>query len=74
MSHALQGQPRWTGHSREFWQNVVHWSRKWQATPIVLLQEPHEQYETAKRYDAEDEPPGVKSCSVRYWGRVEGNH
>ena len=30
---------------------MVHWRREWQTTPVFLLQEPHEQYEKAKRYD-----------------------
>ena len=32
----MQGHPRWMGHSREFWQNVVHWRREWQTTPVYL--------------------------------------
>ena len=28
MSHAVRGYWRWTGHSEEFWQNMVHWSRQ----------------------------------------------
>ena len=51
MSHAMQGYPRWTGHSEEFWQIMVHWRRDRQITPVFLPQEPHEQYEKAKRYD-----------------------
>ena len=35
----------------EFWQNMVHWRRKWQNTPLFLLQESYEQYEKAKGYD-----------------------
>ena len=35
---------RQTGHSREFWQNVVHWRREWQTTSIICLWEPHEPY------------------------------
>ena len=50
MSHAVQGHPTWMGHIEEFWQNVVHWRRKWQPTPVFLLWKPHEQYK-AKRYD-----------------------
>ena len=34
--HAMQGHPWQTGHSEEFWQNVVHWRRKLQPTPIFL--------------------------------------
>ena len=44
MSHAVQGHPRWTGQSEEFWQNMVHWRRKWQPTPVFLHGEPHGQY------------------------------
>ena len=51
MSHAMQGHPRQTGHSEEFWQNVIHWRRVWQTTPVCLPQEPHELYEKAKRYE-----------------------
>ena len=29
------GPPK-TGHSGEFWQNVVHWRREWQASPVFL--------------------------------------
>ena len=50
MSHAMQGHPRQTGHSGEFWQNVVH-RKEWQLTPVFLPQKSHEQYEKAKRYD-----------------------
>ena len=27
MSHAVQGCPQQTGHSEEFWQNVIHWRK-----------------------------------------------
>ena len=61
MSHAMQGHPRWTGHSEEFWQNVVRWRGKWEPIPIFLLGEPHEQYEKANRYDTGRwTPPGQK--------------
>jgi len=51
MSHAMQDHPRRMDSSEEFWQNVIHWRREWQITPVFLLWEPHEQYEKAKRYD-----------------------
>ena len=44
MSHAMQGHPGQTGHSEEFWQNVVQGRREWQTIPVILLREPHEQY------------------------------
>ena len=53
MSHAIQGHPRWTGHSKDFWHNVVHWRREWQTTPEFLPWDPHGQYEKANRYDTE---------------------
>ena len=39
------------------WQNVVHWRREWQTTPVFLPWEPHEQCENAKRYDTERQVP-----------------
>ena len=45
LSHTMQGHTRWTCHSGEFWQNVVHWRRKWKTTPIFLPQKPHGQYD-----------------------------
>ena len=58
----LQGHPRQTGHSEEFWQNVVHWRREWL---VFLLREPHEQYEKAKRYDTGRwAPQGQKVSSM----------
>ena len=44
MSHAVQGPLRRTGHSEEFWQNVVHQRKKWQTASVFLLQETQEQY------------------------------
>ena len=43
----MQGQPRQTGHSGEFWKNVIHW-REWQTTPVCLPWEPHELYKKAQ--------------------------
>ena len=58
----LQGHPRQTGHSEEFWQHVVHWRREWL---VFLLREPHEQYEKAKRYDTGRwAPQGQKVSSM----------
>ena len=51
MSHALQGRLRSCGHGGEFWQNVVHWRRKWQIASEFLPWESHEEYEKAKIYD-----------------------
>ena len=73
LRHAVQGHPGWTGHSEEFWQNVVHRRRKWQPTPVFLPQEPHEQYEKAKRYDIERWTPQIGRCTICFWGRVDSN-
>ena len=48
MSYAMQGHLRWMDHSWEFRQNVVHWKREWQTTPVFLPGEPHERYEFLK--------------------------
>ena len=58
----MQGHPRQTGHGVEFWQNVVHWRRECQTTPVLLPWEPHEQYEKAKIYDTE----APRSVGVQY--------
>ena len=68
-SYGMQGHPRWTGCSREFWQNVIH-CRK-QATPVSLLWEPQELYKRPKRYDTKRWVPPAWSCPISYWGRAE---
>ena len=53
----LRKQVRWSGilislrggHSGEFWQNVIHWRREWQTTPVYLPWESHELYKRPKR-------------------------
>ena len=64
------GPPK-TGHSGEFWKEVIHWRRKWQTTSVFLLGKTHEQYEKAKRYDTGRWAPQVRRCPVWYWGRAE---
>ena len=44
MNHAIQGQPRQMGQDREFWQNMVHWTREWKTTLIFVPWESHVQY------------------------------
>ena len=48
LSHPMWGHPRWRGHSREVWQNMVHWRKEWQTTSVFLPWEPHERYKKAK--------------------------
>ena len=57
MSHAMQGHPRRTGHCGEFWQNVVHWRRKWQTTSVFLPQEPLDSMKRQKDRTLKDEFP-----------------
>ena len=45
MRHTKHGYPIWMGHSREFWQNMIHWRREWQTTSVNLPWEPHEMYQ-----------------------------
>ena len=52
----MQGHPRQTNHGEEFWQNVVHWRRKQQTTPVFLPQEPYDLYEKEKKMTPEDHP------------------
>ena len=66
-------QDRW-GHSEEFWQNVVHWRKKWQPTPVFLPGEPREQYEKAKRYDTGRWALQIRRHPIHFWGTVEGNY
>ena len=37
------------GNGGEFWQNIVHWRREWQAISLLLPWEPQEQYEKGKK-------------------------
>ena len=39
---------------------MIHWRGKWQTTPVLLLLEPQEQYEKAKRYDTPRWEPQVR--------------
>ena len=52
-------------HSEEFWQNEVHWKRKWQPTPVFMPQEPHEHYENAKEDMTSGDKPRRSEC-VQY--------
>ena len=64
MNHARQGHPRWMGHKEEFWQNMIHWRREWQTTPVFLPREPHNSMKKQKDMTPENEPPS--SEGVRY--------
>ena len=44
-------------------QNVVHWRRKWQTTPVFLPQKPHQQYEKTKSNPYT--PIHIKICKRR---------
>ena len=64
MSHALQGHPRWTGHNREFWQNVTHWRRKWQTTRVYLRENTVNRIRGQKDKTLKDKSP--RSEGVQY--------
>ena len=66
----MQGHPRWMGPSEDFWQNVVHWRRKWQTTPVFLPWEPQKR---RKDMTPEDESPsleGVQYASGGEWRAI----
>ena len=44
LSHAVQGHPRQTGHSKQFWWNIFQWRRKWQTAPVFLPWELYEKH------------------------------
>ena len=57
-SMKLWGMPRRATQDRQAMvesseKNVVHWRSEWQATSVLFPWEPHEQYQTTKRYDTE---------------------
>ena len=56
----MQSHARQIGHSGEFWQNVVHWRREWQTTPIFLPWEPHDSMKRQKDMTPKDEPPRLE--------------
>ena len=68
---ALQGHPRWTGHSREFWWNVIHWRREWHITPLYLPWENRELHKRWKRQHTQRRVPQVWRYPLCYWGRAE---
>ena len=60
------------GWAIEFWQNMVLWRREWLTTPVLLLQELHEQYEKTKRYDIERQAPVGWKVSNMLLGKSGG--
>ena len=70
MSHALQGHPRELSPNEVFWENMIHWRRKWQTTPVFLSEKFHGQYEKAKRYGPGKWAPwseGVQYATGEEW-------
>ena len=67
MSHVVQDHARQTGHSGEFWQNVVHGRRGWQTTPVFLLLEHHDSM--IKDMTLEDKHPRLEG--VQYAAEEE---
>ena len=69
----MQSHPRLIGHNRECWQNVFHWRKEWQATPVFLPQEPQEQYEKPKIYDTRRWAPQVRRCPICSWEELRNS-
>ena len=70
LSHTLWGNPRWTGHGGEVWQDVIYWRREWQTTSVLLPWEPHEQYEKTNDRTLKEELPrsvGAKYAAGDQW-------
>ena len=51
---------------REFWQNVGHWRREWQATSVFLPWESQQEYEKAKRKNTERWISQASRCLICY--------
>ena len=64
LSHPMWGHPRWRGHSREVWQNMVHWRKEWQTTSVFLPWEPHEQMKRQNNRILKEELP--RSVGAQY--------
>ena len=60
----MQGHARQIAYSGEFLQNVVHWWREWQTTPILLPEKPMNSMRRQKDMTSEDEP--TRSEGVQY--------
>ena len=61
MSYARQDYPRWAGPSEVFWQNLVHWRRKWPTHCSILSWRTPWTVWKDKRYDTpEDKPPRLE--------------
>ena len=60
----MQGHSKCTDNSEEFSQNLVHWRKKWQPTPIFLLRDPMESMKRQKDITPEDEPH--RSSGIQY--------
>ena len=61
MSHTIQGHPRWTSHTDEFYGPLED---EMEPTPVFLPRESHEQHEKAKDMKAEVQPS--RSEGVQY--------
>ena len=71
VSHAIQSHPRQMNHSEEFWQNVVHWRRKW-STPVFLPEEtPWTVWKGKNVWCQKMNPPGWNVSSILL-GKREG--
>ena len=60
MSHAMRGHQRWTGHSEEFWESVVHWKRKCNPLQYSCLENPMGNMKSQKGITLENETPRLE--------------
>ena len=55
------------GHGGEFWQNVVHWRRKWQTTSVSCLENPMNSMKSQKDLTLKDELPKSVDAIGEKW-------
>ena len=67
----MQGPPRWTGHGREFWQNVVHWKRMANHASILAARTPWTVWKGKNKSHQKMSFPGQKVSNMLL-GKREG--
>ena len=68
MRLVVRGHPRWMDRGEEFWQNMVHWRRKWQTNLAVRIS--WTIWKGRKIWHWKMSLPGQKVFRC-YWGRVQ---
>ena len=73
MGHAVQGPPRWTGHSEEFWQNMVTGEGNGNLMQYSCLGNTLDSKKGQEDITPEDEPPrseGVQYATGEEWRAI----